>query len=315
MKKIRGGHRGHCKKLLREVEAVLTNFNPTREVELMALKESLGKKTATIEKLDEEILLALGEDEDFNKEIETADAVHTETRAKIIEINIFLQKLAESNKADSAGGLQNATVPTVPTVSNPISKIKLPKIEIKKFLGDPKEFQSFKDRFEVSVNKVASLSEIEKFTYLQGYLGGEALRAITGLSLTGNNYAEALEILQQRYGNKQVIVNSHMDELVNIAAVTSMNATKKLRELYDKVETNLRSLQALGVDPKSYGCLLVPILKTKLPTEIVLIISRKFDATNDDVWEIGTIMKELKKNFWLEKDVILELSMRTIPEK
>jgi len=293
MKKIRGGHRAHCKKLVKEADNVLSNFNPAREVELMALKESLDKKTATIEKLDGEILLALNEDEDFDKEIETAEAVHTEIRAKIIEINIFLQKLAKGDEIqDNTGRSYHA--PSEPQVRNPVSKIKLPKIEIKKFFGDPKGFQSFKDRFEVSVNKVASLSDVEKFTYLQGYLGGEALRSITGLSLTGNNYAEALEILQQRYGNKQVIVNSHMDELVNIAAVTNMNATKKLRELYDKVETNLRSLQALGVDPKSYGCLLVPILKTKLPAEIVLIISRKFDAKNDDVWEIGTIMKELK---------------------
>jgi len=92
MKKIRGGHRAHCKKLVKEADNVLSNFNPAREVELMALKESLDKKTATIEKLDGEILLALNEDEDFDKEIETAEAVHTEIRAKIIEINIFLQR-------------------------------------------------------------------------------------------------------------------------------------------------------------------------------------------------------------------------------
>jgi len=36
------------------------------------------------------------------------------------------------------------------------------------------------------------------------------------------------------------------------------------------------------------------LLQTKLPSEIVLIISRKFDATNNGVWEIGTITKELK---------------------
>jgi len=79
---------------------VFSNFNPTREIELMALKKSLDKKTATIELLryTTKSFLALGEDEDFDKEIETADAVHTEIKAKIIEINIFLQKLAASKQ-------------------------------------------------------------------------------------------------------------------------------------------------------------------------------------------------------------------------
>jgi len=70
--------------------------------------------------------------------------VHTEIRAKIIEINIFLKKMAASNKAlDSAGRFQH--VHLVPLVSNLVNKSKLPMIEIKKFLGDPKE---------VSANKV-----------------------------------------------------------------------------------------------------------------------------------------------------------------
>ena len=51
--------------------------------------KSIEKKKITIEKLDEETLLALWEDEDFDKEIETADAVYTEIKAKIIEINMF----------------------------------------------------------------------------------------------------------------------------------------------------------------------------------------------------------------------------------
>jgi len=119
------------------------------------------------------------------------------------------------------------------------------------------------------------------------------LRLVTGLSLTDQNYKEALQILEQRYGNKQTIVNSHMRELVSLPPVTSVNATRRLRELHDKVEANLRSLQSIGVDSKMYGCLLVPILKTKLPPELNLIISRKFNSSSD-VWTIEDIMRELK---------------------
>ena len=112
---------------------------------------------------------------------------------------------------------------------------------------------------------------------------GEAESAIRGLAATEANYMEALEILERRYGNKQVIVNSHMYELIKLPQVTDANNTKNLRQLYDEIETNLRSLKSLGVKPDSCGCLLVPILLSKLPNTLNLRLSRKFDS-NKDVW-------------------------------
>ena len=112
------------------------------------------------------------------------------------------------------------------------------------------------------LNQVESIYEIEKFTYLKKYLKEGALAAIKGLALTNVNYEEALGILDQRYGNKQVIVNSHMDTLIKIPQVNNMIQTKKVRELCDEIETNLRSLKAIVVAPSSYGCLLI---QAKIP--------------------------------------------------
>ena len=39
-----------------------------------------------------------------------------------------------------------------------------------------------------------------------------ALEAISGLTLTGANYDETIEILQKRFGNKQLIINKHMKQ-------------------------------------------------------------------------------------------------------
>ena len=44
-------------------------------------------------------------------------------------------------------------------------RVKLSKLEINKFGGDPKEYTSFKDAFNMAVNQVESISEVEKFTY------------------------------------------------------------------------------------------------------------------------------------------------------
>ena len=80
------------------------------------------------------------------------------------------------------------------------------------------------------------------------------------MSLTGGNYRAAIDILKNRYGNKQAIISAHMDSLINLPTVRSCNETQNLRKLYDLVESNLRSLESLGIDNESYGCLLVPIV-------------------------------------------------------
>ena len=56
-----------------------------------------------------------------------------------------------------------------------------------------------------------------------------------------------------------------MDILLGIDAVTA------LRKLYDKVETNVRSLNASGVASDSYGSILFSVLITKLPNELRLL--------------------------------------------
>ena len=67
-----------------------------------------------------------------------------------------------------------------------------------------------------------------------------ALDAISGLSLTAFNYEEAIAILKKRFGNKQRIINRHMDILVNVSSVINED-TRKLMGLYDASESHVRS--------------------------------------------------------------------------
>ena len=54
---------------------------------------------------------------------------------------------------------------------------------------------------------------------------------------------------------------------------------------------NLRSLEAIGFESESYGYLPVPMIKDKIPNELNIHISRKFDASVD-VWKINDLMKD-----------------------
>ena len=83
-----------------------------------------------------------------------------------------------------------------------------------------------------------------------------------------------------------------MDTLLNVPVVTSSHNLKGLRHLYDDVESHIRSLKTLGITPDSYGSLLAPVLLSKLPQELRLIISRK---TADTELVIDDLLKMMER--------------------
>ena len=72
---------------------------------------------------------------------------------------------------------------------------------------------TFWESFESAVHKNLSLSNINKFNYLNSLLDQSAADAIVGLPLTSSNYVEEIDILKQRFRNKQLIINRHMEAL------------------------------------------------------------------------------------------------------
>ena len=68
-------------------------------------------------------------------------------------------------------------------------------------------------------------------------------------------------MLKNRYGNPQTLLNSYMEQFVNLETVTKSNDVIRLRKLFNKVENSMRNLRSLGVDSDNYGKLLVPVLK------------------------------------------------------
>ena len=61
-----------------------------------------------------------------------------------------------------------------------------------------------------------------------------------------------------------------------------------LRQLFNNVENCVRNLKCLDVETSTYGCLFIPILKAKLPDDLVLLISRKFEG---NVWTLHILLK------------------------
>ena len=172
--------------------------------------------------------------------------------------------------------------------------------QLRPFGGKLTKWTSFWDSFESAVHNNRELSDIGKFNYLTSLLKRSAREAISGVSLTTTNYHKAIETLQKRFRSKQQIINKYMDVLLYVEAVHFTQNTRALCSLFDNVSSHVHSLQSLAAEPNSYGCLLCPVLLTKLPAELQLTISRK--VTEAD-WNLDSLMKAVKEEITTRKRI------------
>ena len=85
----------------------------------------------------------------------------------------------------------------------------------------------------------------------------------------------ALDLLKERFGDDQAIISAYMNKLLSVDRVKNISDTKGLRKLTDEVKSQVRGLNSVGIEAKYFGPLLIPVVLSKIPDEIKLIISRK----------------------------------------
>ena len=165
--------------------------------------------------------------------------------------------------------------------------VKLPKLETNKFRGDYTKWQSFIDSFKAAIQSSATLTNIDKFNYLQCYVAGDALNTIEGLSLTPDNYIKTSELLEDRYGNKKAIITAQTKNLLKLRRVESNLDVISIRGLHDDVQAHVRSLQSLGITEENYGTFSAPIIMELLPHEVQFNINRTLD---EDLWKLTRLL-------------------------
>jgi len=121
----------------------------------------------------------------------------------------------------------------------------------------------YKDTFTSVIDSNARLSNIQKFQYLRSSLAGEALQVIHTLETTDKNYETAWRLIKQRYGNRKLIINTHIKGLLELQAVNK-GSHVTLRNFIDSVRTHIRALEALKEPVTQWNTLLIYLLSEKL---------------------------------------------------
>ena len=282
-KKIRGGHRLHAKRTLEKLRELLESLSPDTStpagvlLQIRSLRQTLVDKSKVLDQISEEILEQLQADEEIEKEVLETSEFKEVLQTEILKADTSLQREDEIRKLERNEASKSASITSSVAC-------KLPKIQLREFHGDPQRWREFWEGFEAAVHKNADISAIDKFNYLRGQLRGPAAQAVSGFSLTSENYQQAVEVLEKRFGNPQTIIASHMDSLLKIP----ISETRELRNVYDLIESNVRSLRTLGTASEQYGSLLVPVMISKVPRELQLIISRQLAG---DTWDFEKFLK------------------------
>ena len=176
-------------------------------VKLTLYKKTLEDKLVVFQQQDNAILELVGDD-DVELEIEQADILRENMQSTILEIENTLTEITQSNESANIVIENSPTPPTPQNSSNPPTpqnnqtetvlamagfeemqgpgspsqsgittqsshqmnqpSVKLPKLNMKKFRGDITTWSTFWDTFESAIDKNPSLSDIDKFNYLNG---------------------------------------------------------------------------------------------------------------------------------------------------
>ncbi|GFX72934.1 DUF1758 domain-containing protein [Trichonephila clavipes] len=208
--------------------------------------------------LSEELLKEENSEQLFSEDFEEAETYQDRYLENCFKIENKLQENAGPSEAEKR-------------------KFKLPKIELKKFNGDPKEFLPFWSQFK-KIHDDSSIVEEDKMQYLLQSVEphSKAERLVLTFPATAANYLKAIEQLKEQFGRDNLLVQIYVRDLLRLVMKNAVKGRSKidLTYLYDELEGKLCALESLGRTQEKFGDFLILLVESCFPEETLLAWER-----------------------------------------
>ncbi|GFV16452.1 uncharacterized protein TNCV_1525981 [Trichonephila clavipes] len=152
------------------------------------------------------------------------------------------------------------------------------------------------DRLSVDTTEDMEASEEikEKIIFWKTKLSSK-IRRINSDSIQVDTVSRNIQVIdsnsfEYRFGNKNMLINAHLSNLLKLTPVRNPTDIVGLRNLYDRAETQIRSLESLGVKGESYSNLLTSILLKQIPSVLVLEFNR---SQKDEGFDLSALLQFL----------------------
>ena len=102
---------------------------------------------------------------------------------------------------------------------------------------------------------------------MRGYLEDEPKHLVEGMAEVAETYAETKKILEARYGDKNRIIQAHVDYLEDVAPI-KYAIPEALNSTYIDCKRRIQALRAIGEYVNGYGRVLAPKILRAFPDDI-----------------------------------------------
>ncbi|XP_031356628.1 uncharacterized protein LOC116180664 [Photinus pyralis] len=269
--------RNGAKKRIAELNR-LFQVEPISKERIQFVLKTLNEEQINLAELDQKILGQMVDDGVDETDQDTEYEAIIEMRQQIMTTCFKAEEIIES---------------LVPVVLPPSSitfgseggarGFRLPKIELKKFSGEFKDWLGYWAQFE-KIDQDSSLPVSDKFQYLLQSLlpGTDAHEIASSYPQSNENYPKVIEALKRRYGNEDLLLQVYIRELLKLV-ISNVNSNDKIpfQMLHIKLESHLRALKTLNLEKADPATWLYPLVESSLPEEILLTWQRSSLAVHD----------------------------------
>lgn len=206
--------------------------------------------------------------DNLDEQISERNITETEFFTQIAFAQELVELFSTKNKEDRASN--GATSSCCHGHNN--NSVQLPIINLPTFDGSHTKWLEFRDTFKTLIHDNDSIAPINKFHYLRNSLQSGASVVIRSLEFVAKNYELAWDTLCNRYNNKNILINNHLNALVNHNSIQK-ESFKALRYLIDQVSKHLNALNTLDVSTENWDPL------------VIFLASAKLDSGTSNKWE------------------------------
>ncbi|XP_060804340.1 uncharacterized protein LOC132902581 [Amyelois transitella] len=183
-----------------------------------------------------------------------------------IEFKSELRDLIEKQLKPAIQDFNPSELSSFNTACSNRGNVKLPKISIPVFSGRYTEWMTFRDLFISLVHNNSAIDDVQKLHYLKGSITGEAEQLLRHIPITNENYSQCWSMLENRYDNKQYLVNCILNGFFSKKKIL-MESASAIKDLLDSTLDMLNGIKSLGVDTDSWDILIIYIVSLKLDHE------------------------------------------------
>ncbi|KAF2886826.1 hypothetical protein ILUMI_19347 [Ignelater luminosus] len=166
-------------------------------------------------------------------------------------------------------------------------RFKLPKIELKKFGRDLKDFLQFWSQFK-NIHEDKSITTEDMFQYLiQAMIPNSRAADLVNSFPPSQNYDKVINSLKNRFGKDELLVEVYVKELLTLVISKATKSREQIpfSKMYDKLEAQLRALEFLCVTKDKCAAMLYALVESSLPEELIRTWQRQATAIKSDKFE------------------------------